>query len=272
MQLQLETCAYCDARCLFCIYPRLQRPKGMMSMALFEKILADAATIPQIDSVTFAGLGETLLDSDILERVRRVRQTWKTIPIDLYTNGHRLTERIVDDLIAAGLTTLYGSLNAVTPAQREQIMGLRDFEETVRVLHYAQRQGEDRMKVIVLGISDKGLWDCGDSDTFLEAWGGPAAQGGSAWLHLEGNWAGHLWPMRVTPVNSCARALNTIMVLWDGRVALCCQDGEGEEILGDLTTQTIREVYNGGRALEVRQAHAEGRRCDVRLCANCASI
>ena len=78
--------------------------------------------------------------------------------------------------------------------------------------------------------------------------------------------------MRVVPTQSCARAFGQIMVLWDGRVSLCCFDGEGDEILGDLKTQTIREVYNAGRALEIRTAHAEGRRGEIPLCRNCTSI
>jgi len=275
VQLQLETTNRCQARCLFCTHPTMTRPQGVMDWDLYLKILDDAVQIPLIDQVTLTGLGETLLDPLLLKRVQAVRSRWAAIHLDLYTNGSLLTEALIDDLLAERLTVLYVSLNAVRPEQREAIMGLKDYDRVVDRIRYAGRRAAElggKTRVVVLAISDKGLMEIDDPNQFLELWGGPSNQGGAAYLHLEGNWAGHLWPMRIPPTQSCARALTQIMVLWDGRVALCCQDGHGEEILGDLKTQSLREIYNGGRALEVRTAHAEGRRRDIALCANCAGI
>jgi hypothetical protein len=104
--------------------------------------------------------------------------------------------------------------------------------------------------------------------------GGPTEMGGDAFLTLEGNWAGAVWKLRTKAVltQACSRALGQIMVLQDGRVSLCCFDGDGREILGDLNHQTIREVFNGERATAIRLAHSEGRRNEISLCAGCTGI
>ena len=37
----------------------------------------------------------------------------------------------------------------------------------------------------------------------------------------------------------------SMSVLWDGRVVTCCMDSNGVQVLGDLRTQTVQEVWNG---------------------------
>jgi 2-iminoacetate synthase ThiH len=39
--LQIETTNVCNARCAFCAYAGMKRPKGVMDAALFEKVICD---------------------------------------------------------------------------------------------------------------------------------------------------------------------------------------------------------------------------------------
>lgn len=34
-------------------------------------------------------------------------------------------------------------------------------------------------------------------------------------------------------------------VLWDGRVVTCCVDSNGMQVLGDLNSESVAEVWNG---------------------------
>lgn len=273
MQLQIENSAVCQAKCLFCSYPTMQRAKGTMSLALSQKILDDAATIPLIEQITFTGLGEPLLDRHLVDRIRYARKVLpKGVIVDVYTNGNLLTPEKIDELEAVGLTTLYVSLNAVRGDQRLAIMGLDDFDRVVAACDYARTK--TRMRTIVKGVASKDLFECSDGEAFRTRWGGWDNEGGSAFLHLEGSWAGtsQVWPLRILPTQACARALGQIMVLWDGRVSTCCFDGNGDQIFGDLNTQTLREVYSADPYVSFRLAHAEGRRAEIPICARCTGI
>lgn len=273
MQLQLETIAHCNAACVFCPYPTMTRRKGAMSMRLFTKIIDEAITHPRIDHYTLTGLGEPLVDPEIANRVRYIRDLMPGVVIDLYTNGSLLHEQMVEDLIFAGTSVIYVSLNAVRASQREQAMGLHDFDKVVAYIDRALELVKGtRTRVVVKAIQEKDLLEHGDAEDFLARWGGPTAQGGNAFLHLEGNWAGAMYPVRVNPTSACSRALNEIMVMWDGRVSLCCFDGEGQVVFGDLNKQTIKEVFESERAQEYRRAHVEGRRGELPLCDNCTAI
>lgn len=277
MQLQLETIAVCNAKCVFCPYPTMKRPRGLMTMPLFSKIVEEAVGLDRIESITLTGLGETLMDRHLIERIKLVRQMSKrSILVDLYTNGSYLTNRMIDDLLSAGLDVLYISLNASRADRRKEIMGLADYDYVKRQARYAidrfGRFPSGQPRVLVKAVMSKDLMEGDDHEAFLAEWGGDFRHGGNAFLHLEGNWAGAVWPVRIRPTTACSRALSQIMVLWDGRVSLCCFDGEGDVVLGDLNSQTIREVFAGETAVKIRQAHVDGRRGELPLCGTCTAI
>jgi radical SAM protein with 4Fe4S-binding SPASM domain len=263
IQVQIETIAVCNAACVFCPYPTMKRPRGRMSEDLFVKIITEAAGIPAISEISFQGLGEPLLDSAIVPRIafaKRSRPGWRTT---MYTNGNKLTEAVVDSLEAAGLDVLYVSLNAIDARMRKDIMKLDDYERVSAVLRRSIR--DRRMKIIPKAVVGMDLFAGEDTDVFKQQWP-------DAYMHLEGNWAGGTWNARVVSEKACGRALSQIMVLWDGRVALCCFDGEGEVIFGDLRNEALRDIYSKDEYVRYRQAHAEGRRKELRLCDNCTAI
>ncbi len=274
VQLQIETTNTCQYSCCFCPHEHMVRPQGTMTMPLFKKIVDEAAGLPLIQRLTLTGLGETLQDRYLIERVTYARRTLpKGVPVDLYTAGGLLRHKTTDALIKAGLDVLYVSLNATNRESRHQIMQVDDYDQVVAYTQYAIAAGAGKMRVVVKAVASKDLMEVGEHQQFQAQWGGDWDKGGSAYLHLEGNWAGSTGQaMRVRPKQACGRALGQIMVLWTGEVSLCCFDAEGAVILGDLRTQTIREVFNGEKALGIRVAHVEGRRQELPLCATCTAI
>lgn len=286
IQLQLETTNTCSYNCVFCPHEKMQRPLGTMSMELYRRIIAEAATIPSIEMVTLTGLGETLQDRFIVERIRHARRTLPAgVKIDMYTAGGLLRPATTDALLDAGLDVLYVSLNATSREKRLEIMRVDDYEKVVPYVQYAvqafDRAAEarglvgspNRPRVIVKGIASKDLMEVGEHEQFQEAWGGDWEKGGAAYLHLEGNWAGSMGQaMRTVPRSACRRALSQIMVLWDGKVVTCCFDAEGERVFGDLNRQTLREIYSDPEAVAFREAHVNGRRSELDLCRTCTAI
>jgi radical SAM protein with 4Fe4S-binding SPASM domain len=254
----------------------MQRAKKLMPMDLFKKIIDEAATISRITQLTLTGLGETLLDRHLDDRIRYARSKMPDVCIDLYTNGSQLTLERGLRLVDAGITVIYVSLNAATADKRKAIMQLDDFDKVVANTHALideLKRRKSLVRVIVKAVVSKDLMEIGDTDIMIKEWGGPWDQGGNLYLHQEGSWGnGAVWTVRVPLVKACSRALDEIMIMSDGRVSACCFDGEGDLILGDIKTQTIREVYAGEKAVAFRQAHNEGRRQEYAICKNCTGI
>jgi hypothetical protein len=83
------------------------------------------------------------------------------------------------------------------------------------------------------------------------------------------NWGGKVTHAKKGNLTSFCNRLNHMTVLWDGRVSLCCMDGHGDVILGDLNHETIDEVYNGELAKHYRSKHRSGQQRDLKLCDVC---
>ncbi len=72
----------------------------------------------------------------------------------------------------------------------------------------------------------------------------------------------------------CPDIFESLFVMSNGRLALCCYDYDGVFSLGDLNKETIEEAWNSEEYRNIRQAHREGRGNSIKLChdINCSRI
>lgn len=243
-----------------------------MSMSLYKKILDEAAGIDLITQVCITGLGEPTLDRFLVDRVKYAREKKPEAIIDVFSNGVYMTPAKFDALKDAGVSSVQISLNAVTGEQHEQIMGLRGkFDKVCEHIDYAiaNRGG---VNVEVRAVISGDAFTRSDGYDFYDRWG-VRGQGGHGALICEGNWAGDNRTMRqFDPKEPCHRALGQIYIMYDGRVTTCCFDPTGTQTFGDLSKQTLREVYSATPYVLFREAHNDGRAEDYAICKGCTRI
>lgn len=251
-----------------------------MSMDLYRKIIDDAASIPQIDSIAFSALGEPSLDRFLVERVayaRKARPDWT--PFEVYTNGTGMTPQKFDALRDAGIDSLTFSINAVSQEQHEKIMGLKGkFATVVSNARYAIQNHRGKVDVLVKAVRDDDTFTMEDQVRFYLTWGmrlRPDLMPGHGQIVWMCNWAGEI-PLvngrEINPDETCGRALQQLSVLWDGKVTMCCFDPLNTFPLGDLSKQTIKEVYNSEKYVTFREDHNEGRASKYELCRKCTRV
>lgn len=265
LQLQIETIAACNAKCVFCTYPSMKRKRGRMEDSVFLKILTDAQRDmgPFINRVSLQGLGEPLMDKSIVERVYLSRRAFPEADISIYTNGTYLTPEMVARLKGAGISQIVLSLTGTNPEEREAAMGLSDFDKVVEHAEHARRVLPLRVKL----IASRDLIQDMSAKSFMEKWGDEAM------ITYEGNWAGEAWKFRGAPQTApCHRALDQIMFLWDGTLALCCFDGEGHATFGNVQDKTVKELWEHPERQRIKKLHETGRRAEFPLCRTCTSI
>lgn len=266
LQLQIETLSFCNGRCVFCTYPTMRRKKGRMSGEVYWKILSDARELDMfIDRVSLQGLGEPLMDREIVERVVLAKEMLPNAELSIYTNGTLLNRNMVDQLKQAGLDLIVISLTGTKAEEREAAMGLKDFDRVSEQADYARTQIRTKVKLIATRDLIENMET--SSRQFIERWGSDAM------VTWEGNWAGDAWKFRGAPhPKACHRALDQIMFLWNGDLALCCFDGEGRMTFGNVLDKTVRELWEGPDRSWVRDWHRTGRRTEIELCKGCTSI
>lgn len=68
----------------------------------------------------------------------------------------------------------------------------------------------------------------------------------------------------------CARLWFNPVITWDGKVIPCCYDKDADHIMGDLNTDSFREIWNGPKYRIFRKNILSGRHM-IEICRNCTS-
>jgi hypothetical protein len=270
MEVHIETLAVCNAACTFCPYPTMDRKGDKMSDQLIDKIIADLKQIPTSVPFTIAPfkVNEPFLDKRIFSVCAKINEQLPSAWLRLFTNGSPLTEDIIEKICGVKkVTHLWISLNEVEAQAYEKLMQL-PLDRTLSkldLLHELVRQGRFPHPVMVSRVND----GTGRDQIFLNF----VQQRYPMFKpHLIGgrNWTGQVdvgTNARVPPTG-CARWYE-VSIMASGKVALCCMDGEGRHVIGDVNTQTVLEVYNSPGYRKMRQ-FTFSRKAAAAPCETCA--
>ena len=260
--VQIESTNICNAKCVFCPRDEMHRTQGVMSMELFRKIVDECAELG-ITHVRVHNYGEPFMDRNLVEKVRYAKQ--KGIKeVGMISNGSLITENVARGMIEAGLDAINISVDA---SGREVFESTRlglNYDKVIanieRIVRIRRELGRTRPKLILSFVRQN---NSADEQAFIEHWKRIADKIHITDLH---NWAGTL--NKESDVNyPCYRPWLTFTVLWDGRVSLCCADFDGRNVLGDLNTSTIQDVWNAPPYLAARRLHLESGGPDI--CRSC---
>jgi radical SAM protein with 4Fe4S-binding SPASM domain len=262
--VQIESTNICNAKCVFCPRDDMHRKQGIMTVELFQKIVDEAAALG-ITHIRMHNYGEAFIDKRLVEKVRYAKD--KGIKeVGVISNGSLITEKVARGMIEAGLDAINISVDASGKEVFESTrIGLK-YDKVIanieRLVRLREESGRRRPKLILSFVRQN---NSADEQAFIEHWRTIADKVHVTDLH---NWAGTL--NTDSDVNyPCYRPWLTFTVLWDGRVSLCCADFDGKNVLGNLNTSTIQEIWNAEPYRNARRQHLESggpdicRACDL---------
>jgi radical SAM protein with 4Fe4S-binding SPASM domain len=262
--VQIESTNLCNAKCVFCPRDEMHRRQGVMDFDLFRKIVDECAALG-ITHVRMHNYGEAFLDRQLVEKVRYAK-SHGIAEVGMISNGSLITEDVARAMIEAGLDAINISVDAAGKEVFERTRVHLDYDTVIgnirTLARLRQEMGRKRPRLILSFVRQH---DSADERAFIEEWSRVADKVHITDLH---NWAGTL--NATSDVNyPCYRLWLTFTVLWDGRVSLCCADFDGRNVLGDLRTQTIAQIWNSPAYRAVRRQHLQSggpeicRSCDL---------
>lgn len=236
--VEIETINRCNGNCDFCPVSRNSdtREYKLMENELFEDIINQLADINYAGKLALFSNNEPFLDDSILCKHKYAREKLPNAKMHLFTNGTLLKLdwfiEIMNYLDELVIDNYQQELKLIKPC--EEIVG------------YCECHPELKSRVtIVLRKPHEIL----------------SSRGGDA-------------PNRKNLISygadRCLLPYKQLIIRPDGKVSLCCNDPLGKNTLGDLTKNSVLEVWNNDRFKTVRKALYEGRRnwkhcefCDV---------
>jgi radical SAM protein with 4Fe4S-binding SPASM domain len=267
-QLAIETINHCNAACIMCPYPTLQRQKGTMS-AEVHKLIVDkvkAWGAPLI-SISHAGMGEPLIDRKIHEKIAYEKSVFPDAKVSVFSNASALETKRAEELFDAKLDVYSVSLNAYSKDVYEKVMKL-PFGRTWDNLHRFMEMNAARGKPVTFNVSLVPTEEHSEEEIakFREYWT-PLAH--NVIVPPRIGWGKYQDQGVRKQQYPCRYLWDVLLVDWDGTVSMCCEDYETQFPLGNLTTQPPQEVWNSKMFQEQRRRQVEGDFAVPSICANC---
>jgi MoaA/NifB/PqqE/SkfB family radical SAM enzyme len=271
--IYVEPTNICNLHCRMCINRKLTRKRGVMTQALFESIVDQIAANRPMSYIHLYGIGEPLMDRDILQKLEYAIRTKGLKNLWLGTNGQKLLDNdTYKACIDLGVPIIGMDISGMTAETYESIHQGGSFEKirrTVETVYDHVRKTGATTRIELAYILNPDVND-GEAAAFTRWCDENGYEYKLVGLH---SWAGsrnELTAARADArVSPCRAQWDGMMVNWDGTVSTCFQDADATEIFGDLNEQSIREVWQGPLR-QRRRSMVAGE--FPGLCASCSSF
>jgi len=264
--LVLETISFCNLGCSLCPYKKLKRPRGVMSDATFDGIVDEVGMQSPNTVLWLAFMGEPLLQG--LEIPRKVTYAKESgiQKVCLNTNGIFLTDAIQNALIEAGTDQVFISLDAMKLKTYKLVRD--DFDLAIierNVFDFAKRTAVSKTEVVVQFVVCKE--NEAEAEPFQKFWNDA---GVTVKIRKKLGWGSAINApdlVEMTRSIPCSWLMRQMIVLWDGRVAQCDADYEGEYSVGSVKNNGVWGLWNGP-LLDRRKKHLKNN-FDFEPCKSC---
>lgn len=246
-RVTIELTNRCNRACKGCPRIKMTYPLGDMSQELFNTIIEQ---LPHNTVIVPFFRGESLLHPLFIEFMDRLRGF---NVVQLATNGDLLT--------AENLKCIYEACSFISlslhrfrlPNSQDLICRGNGINTQVSILE------------TLIPPNEKSL--------FVKSW---LKQVDRVRIYVEHSHVGYgdiLNPPRWSMNNGdlpCHKPFQELAVYWDGKVALCNHDWDNQtDFLGDLTKQTIEQVWNSEKYETIREWNLQGKRHNIPSCKVC---
>jgi len=289
LSLIIDPCNECNFKCVFCptadkeLLRKVNRPQGKMDYKLFCKIIDDIGAFDDRIKLYLDKDGEPFLNKSLLKMIRYAKKQPQVKSVEIATNAS-LIGGMIDEIIKSGLDGVRVSVEHVTNAGYKMVTKTFDdydkIKDNVGRLFTRRINGKPTIhsKMVDIGFSEseknKFLRDFGPiSDTIhietLVGW---------SYSQLKDFMLGY---SPATGIDSesklqdrkiCSIPFRTLSVNFNGEVSICCVDWAMQTIVGDVTKESLKDIWNGERLKEFRLTHLRGGRYSIPPCANCQHI
>jgi radical SAM protein with 4Fe4S-binding SPASM domain len=271
ISLEIETTNICPANCVICPREQFTQKLGMMDFDLFKKII-DNASIYNVKSISLVGFGDPLADPELFERCKYIRKKLPKAKIYISTTGFLMTRDKYDNIIRYidilklsifGLKKdTYEKCHRGNLKHETTYSNILDFLEKIKNL---KKKPHIAALLVIIDINKHEVND------WIKFWE-PKLNEVFVWKpHNYGDGRNYRKINRAKLV-SCGRPfINEPYIHVDGKVSMCCFDFNKKLLIGNMKTQTIKQILNSKALKKIQQAH-KTKNFKGLLCENCDQI
>lgn len=284
----IEPTNYCNSRCAFCptgtrdLPKQVGRKSGYMSLPFAQSVIDQFAAFGhKLKSFHFQHMGEPLMNKSLPYMVEYAVSKGISEWYELRTNGLLLEPKLNRKLISSGLSRIGVSVNGVDAAMYQKNCGIKmdfnRFVDNLTDLYENRGNCEIYVKMIDTTLTDEEkvkfyrIFKPISTDMqieYLVDWG--RSEGHDFKL---GEPAGKTMKGYDPIVKEvCPYPFFTLGVTWNGEAIFCCFDWSYATSCGNVTTDTLKSIWNGERLRNFRIQQLSLKREENPACKGCVSF
>jgi pyruvate-formate lyase-activating enzyme len=243
----IELTNYCNLKCQFCIRDTMTRKLGFMPFSLFEKI------IDQLDRNTTLALyfgGESLLHPRFIDMVEyAVNKHFREIRFT--TNGMLFTPEIMDAIIKCNVDVMF-SLEGMGEVNDKVRIG-DHFPVILRNIQFLVKNRNKSKISLNMVEADQTSEQINEFISFFK---------GTVDRILVNPLRDYVKVIKTDfydgqetkQVPFCTMPFHFLSIMWNGDATACCYDLDGKIIVGNVNSQTIKQIWMGKPITNLRHA------------------
>jgi len=278
--LNFELCSACNLRCRWCSLDSRLRG-GMMKIETFRKVLEGIRDEERyfVRTINLHHSGDVLLHPRFGEFLRALSEEKRRRPasfprVQVLTSATHLRGEKAEALLGSdAVDWLRFSVDGGNPRDFEAIRVGARWDLVLGNINAFLDEAERRGKRIRTGIIS--VFETPHPEIH-EEFRRLVFRVTNYMPRFPHNWIGKkdlgLAPPPERPQGLCKFVLSQIVVLYDGKVTLCCNDLNAEGVVGDLADTSLYDLFRGERRAHHVRLMREGRRRDLPFCGTCDQV
>jgi len=246
--IDVELTNHCNFNCVFCGQREMKREKGFMSTKMFKEIVEECRLwkVP----IRLIRWGEPLLHPNIVEYCQHIKDN--NLPLHITTNGSMLTDEMIEAFVEMGVDSIIFSMQGATKKGYEQMRGnhYELLEENIEKLFVARGRKKKPYIQITSTMTNETKEEI---KAFIDYWEKTVDEVSIGKTNLS--------RVKVSPelkkqetikkeYRPCTEVYQKLSVDWDGKVSCCCADWDRFMTVGDLSENTLQEIWGSSKRLK----------------------
>ena len=284
LYLQVELHQICNLRCEMCpITVPEARAKYItddhLSWELYEKIILEAEKY-DCPSLNPQGTNEPLLYQNLEDHIKFAKKHG-FIDIMMNTNATLLSEERSRKILESGLTRLRFSLDAATKETFEKIRIGADYDSVMKnIERCVELRNQEGYKLPVIGVNFvKMKVNEHETEEFIEKWKDkvdfvviqefvpPELECDYSEFYPSDS----SYQKEITNSFNCQQPWQRLFVHNTGDVSPCCTAFSAELSLGNISTDTLYQLWNSDAMKNLRKIHKAGNYTENEWCKKCVN-
>jgi len=277
LHLDIAITNVCNLECTFCARTvRVEEGKWRkaehMSLELFKKIIDEAVELGTY-SINLNLLNEPLIHPKLIEMIRYAKEKG-IIDVFFHSHGGLLTGDKAEKLLESGLDRLLISIDSPYKEKYNKIRVLSDFDLVMNNLKEFKKNRDEKgllspvIRVSYIQFPDVTLKEIEDAKKlflqFSDAIGFQQYVDPRKEIGKDQKYENEYKSEFI-----CHQPFTRLSIIEDGRVSPCCLDYDQELVIGDVSKQSLKSIWQSSKINTIRETLKKGEFYKIPACATC---